>query len=531
MNSPGYYYATLLDKMPLESVCQMLHENDRSLVDSMGVVPERRKKVAISLLDIKEVLKDAGHVQALLDFLPAEKHKELSMRAEEGILENEYQLSAGFFSSAKRRKVLCEFLGVRATDDTDSVSVPAIQEVKPEYPVYPYQRRVVQEVNQRLPKFPYRTVIHMPTGSGKTRTAMYIVARHLFEHGPTTVLWLASSTELLEQAAETFSKAGGFLGSSSCDIVRCYGKKTLGLKENRGNTFLVAGLQKINSMANKDSSLVPFLGKHTSLIVFDEAHQAIAPSYSSLVNSVCMQGKQDMAVLGLTATPGRTTDEASEKLAEFFHRSKVTIEVENGDTVEYLIREGYIARPHFKRIEYGVRIIGDSPQEYEYLEEDLLLLGKDNDRNQIILNAAIDLLKRHRRTIIFSPSVSHARVLASVLSEDENEYVAYAVTSKTPSGERKRVIDEFLKSDSRHKAICNFGVLTTGFDAPSTSAILIARPTKSLVLYSQMIGRAIRGELSGGNKEAEILTVVDTTLPGFCSVAESFNYWEEGFDA
>lgn len=509
----------------------MLHENDRSLVDSMGVMPERRKKVAISLLDIKEVLKDAGHVQALLDFLPAEKHKELIMRAEEGNFENQYQLSAGFFSSAKRRKVLCEFLGVRATDDGDLVSVPTIQEVKPEYSVYPYQLRVVQEVNQRLSKFPYRTVIHMPTGSGKTRTAMYIVARHLFKHGPTTVLWLASSTELLEQAAETFSKAWSFLGDSSCDIVRCYGNKTLDLKENHGNTFLVAGLQKINSMVNKDRSLMSFLGKYTSLIVFDEAHQAVAPSYSSLVNSVCFQGKQGMAVLGLTATPGRTTDEASEELAEFFHRSKVTIEVESGDTVEYLIREGYIARPHFKRIEYGVRIIGDSPQEHEYREEDLLLLGKDNDRNQIILNAAIDLLKKHRRVIIFSPSVSHARVLASVLSEDENEYVAYAVTSKTSSGERKRVIGEFLKSDRKHKAICNFGVLTTGFDAPSTSAILIARPTKSLVLYSQMVGRAIRGELSGGNKEAEILTVVDTTLPGFCSVTESFNYWEEGFDA
>ena len=73
----------------------------------------------------------------------------------------------------------------------------------------------------------------------------------------------------------------------------------------------------------------------------------------------------------------------------------------------------------------------------------------------------------------------------------------------------------------------NFGVLTTGFDAPRTSAALIARPTKSLVLYSQMVGRAIRGRRAGGNDEALVVTVVDTALPGFTSLAEAFNNWND----
>lgn len=75
--------------------------------------------------------------------------------------------------------------------------------------------------------------------------------------------------------------------------------------------------------------------------------------------------------------------------------------------------------------------------------------------------------------------------------------------------------------------IVNYGVLTTGFDAPKTSSVLITRPTKSLVLYSQMVGRAIRGKLAGGNEEAEIVTVVDTTLPGFGNLAEAFKNWED----
>jgi superfamily II DNA or RNA helicase len=73
-------------------------------------------------------------------------------------------------------------------------------------------------------------------------------------------------------------------------------------------------------------------------------------------------------------------------------------------------------------------------------------------------------------------------------------------------------------------------VLTTGFDAPRTSAAVIARPTKSLVLYSQMVGRAIRGVRAGGNETAVIVTVVDQGLPGFNSVADAFTNWEDIWD-
>ena len=60
-----------------------------------------------------------------------------------------------------------------------------------------------------------------------------------------------------------------------------------------------------------------------------------------------------------------------------------------------------------------------------------------------------------------------------------------------------------------------------------TSAALIARPTLSLVLYSQMVGRAMRGTAAGGNAECEIVTVVDPRLTGFGSVAEAFSNWED----
>ena len=73
----------------------------------------------------------------------------------------------------------------------------------------------------------------------------------------------------------------------------------------------------------------------------------------------------------------------------------------------------------------------------------------------------------------------------------------------------------------------NYGVLTAGFDAPRTRCVIIARPTTSLVLYSQMVGRALRGPRAGGNATADVYTVADTNLPGFGSVADAFTNWEE----
>ena len=92
------------------------------------------------------------------------------------------------------------------------------------------------------------------------------------------------------------------------------------------------------------------------------------------------------------------------------------------------------------------------------------------------------------------------------------------------------MIQRYKNNDPEPRIICNYGVLTAGFDAPRTSAAVIARPTKSLVLYSQMVGRATRGPRAGGNAEAEIVTVVDTNLPGFGDMATAFGNWEDVWD-
>ena len=136
------------------------------------------------------------------------------------------------------------------------------------------------------------------------------------------------------------------------------------------------------------------------------------------------------------------------------------------------------------------------------------------------------LAKDHRRILVFGSSVEGARLLATAL--DAHGMVdARVVTGNTPVHDRRRLINWYKEDTNAPRVLCNYGVLTTGFDAPLTSAAVICRPTKSLVLYSQMVGRAIRGERAGGNKLAKIVTVVDRNLPGFRDLSEFFTNWED----
>ena len=101
------------------------------------------------------------------------------------------------------------------------------------------------------------------------------------------------------------------------------------------------------------------------------------------------------------------------------------------------------------------------------------------------------------------------------------------VTGESNERHRDRAIREFKSESETPMVLVNFGVSTSGFDAPKASAVVIARPTQSLVLYSQMVGCAIRGVRAGGTDSCEIATVVDLSLSGFGDVAEAFMNWED----
>ena len=180
-------------------------------------------------------------------------------------------------------------------------------------------------------------------------------------------------------------------------------------------------------------------------------------------------------------------------------------------------------------VESGIQLSADDLKEISQaldIPESLALrLGDDEQRNLRIVQRLLELLEKHSRIIVFAASVNNALLLASVCRGVGLK--ADAVTGKTNINEREHIIQRFKRTGGPNRVLINFGVLTTGFDAPAASATLIARPTKSLVLYSQMVGRVIRGPKAGGTKRCEVITVVDTKIPGFGDVAEAFSNWED----
>ena len=217
--------------------------------------------------------------------------------------------------------------------------------------------------------------------------------------------------------------------------------------------------------------------------------------------------------------------DADYRLAEMFNHTKVAMDPLGYDSpVTYLIQHQYLADPRFIPIAFESDATIDEPLPgTDYSNSDLAGLGRDGDRTRQIVELAMRAVKRHPRTIVFCPSVDSAIECNRLLL---HEGVASAVlTGRTDKDDRRAIVDAFKHGTNEHMVLFNYGVLTAGFDAPRTRCVIIARPTTSLVLYSQMAGRAMRGCRSGGNRRAEIFTVVDTTLPGFGSVTEAFSNW------
>ena len=289
---------------------------------------------------------------------------------------------------------------------------------------------------------------------------------------------------------------------------------------------MVTGLAKLRAATFSDSPLLAHLASCTAAVIFDEAHQAVAKTYSFITEQLCSVRPP---LLGLTATPGRTAHltAVDYQLAEMFNHRKVSIDPKGyGNPVTYLIQNRFLADPTFLPISFeSETAIPDPESGTDYTLQDLDTIGRDQRRLLTIVELAERAVSRHPRTIVFCPSVRSAEQCSRLL---QAEGVAAAlITAATPGDERRTIINAFRDDNKDHMVMLNFGVLTAGFDAPRTRCVIIARPTTSLVLYSQMAGRAMRGPRSGGNSKCEIFTVSDTNLPGFGSVTEAFDNWED----
>lgn len=334
----------------------------------------------------------------------------------------------------------------------------------------PYQASAIGSVQAKLGEH-RSTLLVLPTGTGKTFTASTYIARH--ERGP--VIWLAHREELVDQGiADLSSVVGEFVAKEKADA------------RALGGRLVVASVQTL-----KGARLDDFKARYArpTLIVVDEAHHAVAPSYRKILDAF-----PDAKVLGLTATPDRTDERA---MGQVFDSVAFVYEILDA------INDGYLCPVVRRRVmvdAIDLTSVGTVAGDFNQGQLDTVM-----SLEKVLHGIAEPLLREagDRRTIIFSTSVENAHRMAEILNRYRPES-ARAVDGGTNFDERRRILADHKAG--AYQYLCNVGVLTEGYDDPGVACVAVARPTKSRSLYAQMAGRGLR--ILDGKRDCLLLDFV-----------------------
>jgi len=394
-------------------------------------------------------------------------------------------------------------------------------------PLADFQRELFERLLEVLngPTDENRAILTLPTGAGKTRTAVEaLLSWRQSRPDRPIILWIAQSEELCEQAVQAIREVWFDLGHGessfreSLTIGRLWGNRDTVPWECGA---VVASIQKLFAAARGDgSALTPedlqVLGEQIGVVIVDEAHRALAPSYGAVLKALGFNFRQknaETALIGLTATPRRTDGEETRRLRKRFHNNILNVPSLGEDPVQTLRGQGVLARIEVESLDYQAERIdlGASASHSKYFEdfEDihpgvLRRLGEEHSRNRRLIER-LRALDPDWPVLLFACSVQHAQAITSILQRDGR--TAACVLGTTRPATRRATIERFRSNQL--SVLCNYGVLTTGFDAPSVRCVVVARPTASPILYEQMVGRGMRGPEFGGTKECLVIDVDD----------------------
>ena len=445
------------------------------------------------------------------------------------------------FNSISFKKKISQFFNLdissfetQINKQVDNISIPA--NPNPYKPLKDYQFEVLFKSIDKL-AVPYtRFILQMPTGSGKTRTAMEIVSYFLNEYKDSSVIWLAHSVELCDQASSCFLEVWPHLANRQIKFKRHYSSYGVDLEQsNEKIDFLCAGFQSAyKSILNNNEIFKDILNKKR-LIVIDEAHKVVANTYKKVTQSFGIEGSSFM---GLTATPGRSyktlnSEEENQKLANFFFEDIVSFKPDkNLNSIEFLRKKGVLAKARLdvlkidsnQAIKLTDNELSQLSESFDFSKSLLDKIGKFEIRNAEIIQYLLKLCnnEKYKSIIYFATSVEQSKLIASLLSFFGIN--AAHVDGETSSLQREQSITEFRNQSVQ--VLCNYEVLATGFDAPLVDCVFIARPTASVVLYSQMVGRGLRGPSIGGKKECLVVNVRDNFY-NFPSIDNIYNVFED----
>ena len=350
-----------------------------------------------------------------------------------------------------------------------------------------------------------RSVMYqMPTGTGKTKLFVSI-AKDLHNWGvahknAVKILFLAHRKELIKQIARDVGEKYG-LG---------HGIIMANNMEQRGLPLQVASVQSLIRRIDD------WHYKDFDIIIVDEAHHVKASSYITILKAF-----PRAKVLGVTATPYRMSHESFRpEFDELITSWPVARFIREGWLCDY---EYYSIRPESK-IQLDINSINRFAMDGDYLDEAAVdVMDKDEIRANIL--ATYERYAKGKKGIIYTITKAHNQHVCDQFKQ--KGYRVVAIDDSTPSKQR----DEYVKDFEYGKIdiICNVNIFSEGFDCPDVEFIQLARPTKSLSMYLQQVGRGLR---KSDDKKLIILDNVGLyNRFGFPSAKRQWRRHFEGKDA
>ena len=329
----------------------------------------------------------------------------------------------------------------------------------------PYQLEAKNAVLREWEKGHRKTLIVLPTGTGKTIVFSSVAAEKVQQGGRTLIL--AHRGELLEQAADKLK--------SACGIDSALEKAEYSSLESN----LPVTVGSVQSLC-REERLSKFPKNHFSEIIIDEAHHALSDSYQKVLNHFT-----EANVLGVTATPDRGD---MRNLGKYF------------DSLAYeypllqAINDGFLCKVKAQMIPIKLDITDVSLSNGDYSSGDLggALDGYLEEIAESMLQYC-----RDRKTVVFLPLIATSQKLCEIL----NDKGLSAAEVNGTSSDRAEILKDF--EAGKYSVLCNSMLLTEGWDCPAVDCVVVLRPTKIRSLYQQMVGRGMR--LFPGKEELLLL--------------------------
>ncbi|MBK5211565.1 MAG: DUF3427 domain-containing protein [Coriobacteriia bacterium] len=365
-----------------------------------------------------------------------------------------------------------------ALGNTNPFSIDTIG-LLPNITPFPFQRTILNELEaERSIHGHYRNLLVAATGTGKTVISAFDYKRFVEKHPDGKLLFIAHRVEILEHARSVFRLV---LKDNDFGEIAAEGK----IPENFDHLFL--SIQTLNSKKFLDS-IDP---KYYDFVIIDEFHHAASISYQDLLKHV-----QPQILLGLTATPERMD---GKNVQELYFEGRIAAEIRLPEAInkELLVPFDY----YFVNDETDLTGLRFNLGKYSTHDLEGLYTA-DDKRVRIIAKSLADYIDNPNsvKALGFCVSVAHAEYMSKKFNELGLK--SAVIHGMTPKDTRERLPKKLAQGEINY--LFSVDVFNEGIDIPEVDTILFLRPTESLTVFLQQLGRGLRL-----HEDKKVLTVLD----------------------